>query len=272
MSLHQAVGLVPHTLRIVITSHPAEEPGPIRGGAFYDAPQVTDRYLQHRHSGVHSPNHVMEEPALLDELGPIAGLRVLDLGCGDAAIGRTLLAAGCRSYLGLDGSTEMTRAANATLAGTSGRVDRMDIEKFSAPPHTFDLIISRLALHYVDDLDSVLSACWRSLSPSGRLLITVVHPVITSHEARQSTNEARTSWVVDDYFHTGARQRNWLGNTVTWYHRTIEGYVAALTRAQFAITTLRECAPRHDRFEGDMAEFARRRRVPLFLLLAGSRA
>lgn len=112
----------------------------------------------------------------------------------------------------------------------------------------------------------------RTTTPPRSLLITVVHPVITSHEARQSTNEARTSWVVDDYFHTGARQRNWLGNTVTWYHRTIEDYVAALTRAQFAITTLRECAPRHDRFEGDMAEFARRRRVPLFLLLAGSRA
>ncbi|MFK4043105.1 hypothetical protein ACI2LC_45525 [Nonomuraea wenchangensis] len=79
-----------------------------------------------------------------------------------------------------------------------------------------------------------------------RLLIKVVHPVITSHEARQSTNEARTNWVVDD--------------------------VAALTRAQFAITALRECAPRQDRFDGDMAEYARRRRVPLFLLLAGSRA
>ncbi|MEV4400494.1 methyltransferase domain-containing protein, partial [Nonomuraea sp. NPDC049607] len=71
----------------------------------------------------------------------------------------------------------------------------MDIETFSAPPHTFDLIISRLALHYIDDLDAVLAACWRGLSPGGRLLITVVHPVITSHEARQSTEQARTNWV-----------------------------------------------------------------------------
>ncbi|MFB4273429.1 methyltransferase domain-containing protein [Nonomuraea sp. GTA35] len=78
------------------------------------------------------------------------------------------------------------------------------------PPHTFDLIVSRLALHYVDDLDSVLAACRRSPSPGGRLLITVVHPVITSHEARQSTGQARTNWVVDHYFHPGVRQRNWL--------------------------------------------------------------
>ncbi|TMR88884.1 methyltransferase domain-containing protein [Nonomuraea basaltis] len=169
-------------------------------------------------------------------------------------------------------SIEMTRAATTTLAGTSGRVERMDIEQFSAPAHTFDLIISRLALHYVDDLDAVVSACWRSLSPGGRLVITVVHPVITSHDALRTTNEARTNWVVDDYFHTGARQRNWMDNTVTWYHRTIEDYITALTQADFAITSLRECAPRHDRFDGDTAEFARRQRVPLFLLLAGSRA
>lgn len=248
-----------------------QEQGSVRGGAFYDAPHVIERYLRHRHSGVGSPNYVMEEPALLDELGPVSGLRVLDLGCGDAAIGRTLLAAGCRSYLGIDGSIEMTRAATASLAGTSGRVERMDIEQFSALAHTFDLIISRLALHYVDDVDAVLSACWSSLSPGGRLLITVVHPVITSHDAGLTTNEARTNWVVDDYFHTGARKRNWLGNTVTWHHRTIEDYVTALTHAGFAITALRECAPRHDRFDGDTAELARRQRVPLFLLLAGSR-
>ncbi|MEU7858279.1 hypothetical protein [Nonomuraea sp. NPDC049141] len=66
-------------------------------------------------------------------------------------------------------------------------------------------------------------------------MITVVHPVITSHDALRTTNEARTNWVVDDdYFHTGARQRNWMGNTVTWYHRTIEDYVTALTQAGFA--------------------------------------
>ncbi|GAA3201535.1 class I SAM-dependent methyltransferase [Nonomuraea roseoviolacea subsp. carminata] len=260
----------PNTLRIMITSNAAGEPDPVRGGAFYDAPQVLERYLRHRHSGTRSPNHVMEEPALFDELGPVSGLRVLDLGCGDAAIGRTLLASGCRGYLGIDGSAEMVRAATATLQGTPGRVERMDIEAFSAPPHTFDLIVSRLALHYVEDLDPVLAACRRALAPGGRLLVTVVHPVITSHETPRGAKEARTDWVVDDYFDTGPRRRDWMGDTVTWYHRTVEDYVTALTRARFAVTALRECAPRHDRLDGDPAEFARRRRVPLFLLLAGS--
>jgi predicted RNA methylase len=45
-----------------------------------------------------SPNHVMEEPAA--EIGYPTGLRVLDLGCGDASLGRTLLGAGATSYIG----------------------------------------------------------------------------------------------------------------------------------------------------------------------------
>jgi hypothetical protein len=55
------------------------------GALFYDRPGVAERYGAHRHSGVSSPNIVMEEPALLAELGDVAGLHVLDLGCGDAA-------------------------------------------------------------------------------------------------------------------------------------------------------------------------------------------
>ncbi|WP_327084939.1 class I SAM-dependent methyltransferase [Nonomuraea sp. NBC_01738] len=238
-----------------------------RGGAFYDAPGRAGLYLGHRHGGVDSPNVVMEEPAFLDELGALPGLRVLDLGCGDAAVGRTLLDGGCASYLGLDGSAEMVAAAAERLAGTAGRVERADIEDFSAPDGSFDLVISRMALHYVADLGAALSACARALAPGGRVLFTVAHPVITSHDARPEGR--RTSWLVDDYFRPGPRERDWLGAAVTWHHRTIEEQVAALTGAGFALTALRECAPRPERFHGNQAELARRRRVPLFLLLAG---
>ncbi|MGW0192803.1 class I SAM-dependent methyltransferase [Nonomuraea sp. NPDC003201] len=244
--------------------------GTKRGGSFYDAPQVVGRYLDHRHSGVSSPNHVMEEPAFLAELGEVAGLRVLDLGCGDAAIGQVLLEAGCRSYLGLDGSAAMVEAANTALGGTAGRVEMADIEDFSAPPSSFDLVVSRLAFHYVEDIEPVLATLHGCLSPGGRIILTVVHPVLTSHDS--GLREKRTSWVVDDYFLQGPREREWMGSTVTWFHRTVEDYVVALTKAGFSLTSLRECAPFEDRFAGDADELARRRRVPLFLLLSGMRA
>lgn len=101
------------------------------------------------------------------------------------------------------------------------------------------------------------------------MVLTVVHPVITSHDARASTEEQRTSWVVDDYFSAGPRDQDWLDGRVRWHHRTVEDYVTAFQRAGFALTALSECAPRPERFAGDETELVRRRRIPLFLLLAG---
>jgi hypothetical protein len=61
----------------------------------------------------------------------------------------------------------------------------------------------------------------------------------------------------------------WLGTTTVWHHRTIEDYVTELRNAGFTLTNLRECAPRRDQFDND-AEYQRRRRIPLMLILAGA--
>jgi hypothetical protein len=95
----------------------------------------------------------------------------------------------------------------------------------------------------------------------------VLHPVITSHDARPSTSERRASWLVDDYFLSGPRPQEWMGGSVVFHHRTIEQYVGALGAAGFRLTTLSECEPRWETFDGNQEEFARRRRIPLFLLL-----
>jgi SAM-dependent methyltransferase len=240
------------------------------GGAFYDNPDVFDRYSTHRDDGVFSPNLVMEEPAVLDQLEDAAGLRVLDLGCGDAALGRRLLDKGCASYLGVDGSDRMIEAARRTLRGTSGQVVHQDIRHVEHPDRQADLITARLVLHYIPDVTPVLAACHRWLSPGGSLIVTVPHPVITSHDGGAGDGQPRTSWTVDDYFLTGPRTRQWMGSSVIWHHRTVQDYVEALLATGFTVTALSECPPRDDLFGENVQELRRRRRTPLFLLLAAS--
>jgi hypothetical protein len=62
-----------------------------------------------------------------------------------------------------------------------------------------------------------------------------------------------------------------MGSTVLWFHRTVEAYVRDLASAGFRLTGIRECEPVPAAFNGDAAELERRRRVPLFLLLAAAR-
>jgi SAM-dependent methyltransferase len=233
---------------------------------FYDTHDVHQRYTQHRGGEPYlSPNHVMEEPAVLAEIGDPAGLRVLDLGCGDGTFGHAMLTAGARSYLGVDCSHRMIDQATRTLTGTAGAVSQLDIDDVVVEPDSLDLVTARLSLHYIPDLDSVVDAVAQGLVTGGRLIFTVVHPVITSHDNHPSG--PRTTWTVDDYFTVGPRQRTWMGSSVTWHHRTIEDYVTAVTVAGLTVTSLRECKPEPARFDGHTDELARRRRVPLFLLV-----
>jgi len=251
---------------------PARSGDDERGGTFYDDTEALRAYLAHRHNPVRSPNLVMEEPAFLAEAGDLAGLRILDLGCGDGTFARQCLAGGCQSYVGVDGSAAMLAEALVSASASADelrvRFVRADLEDFRAEPGSVDLVTARLVLHYVDgpDLDLVLAEAHRALGPAGRLILSVVHPVISS--GNHPPDGPRTTQVVDNYFQPGPRRREWFGRPVVWYHRSIEQYITALGRAGFTLSALQECEPVEELFGDQRGEYERRRRVPLFLLLS----
>jgi SAM-dependent methyltransferase len=236
------------------------------GPRLYDDDQAFATYMRHR-ARDESPNDTLEKPDLLELIGSAAGLRVLDLGCGDAQIGRELLAAGARAYLGLEPSRNMLAEAHKTLAGTSGQVVAATIEAWTYPPAAFDLAISRLALHYVEDLAPTFRQVFESLTPGGRFVFSVEHPVITSCDRAFPEGSQRQDWIVDDYHVPGRRVTRWLGQDVVKYHRTVEEYFGELRRAGFAVEALREGRPRREHFLREET-YQRRLRIPLMLLLA----
>jgi SAM-dependent methyltransferase len=239
----------------------------LRGPAFYDDDAVFARYLGTRNDWPDNPNDTLEQPVLLELIGDFQGLRILDLGCGDARFGRLALDHGCAAYLGIDGSNNMVAAAHEVLAGGPGQVVHAAIEEWDYPQETFDLVVSSLALHYVPDVEAVLEGAFRALVPGGRIVLSIEHPVITSCH-RGWVEEQRADWLVDDYFVEGPRVTSWLGGRVVRIHRTAQTYFSAMQAAGFVVGCLREAEPQRERFS-DAAEFERRRRIPLFLFLAG---
>ena len=211
----------------------------------------------------------MEEPAFIAEMGDIENQSVLDLGCGDATFADVVLARRANRYVGVDGSEAMIAEARRRVVDRRVSLVHDSIENYKPEPGVFDLVASRMALHYVEDLDSVIAKASDALRPGGRLVFTVVHPVITSTAAQ--SDGPRTDYTVDRYFNRGPRQREWFGSTVTWNHRTIEDYVLALQRSGLNFVSLRECEPDQFRLADQLDELERRRRVPLMMLLHGQR-
>ena len=241
--------------------------GGLDGPSFYDDDGVFSTYMRQR-ARDENPNDTLEKPDLLDLIGEVDGLRILDLGCGNAAIGQELLAAGAGSYLGIEASKNMLGEGRKTLAGTTGQVAAATIEAWEYPPAAFDLVISRLALHYVEDVDSTFRQVIRTLAPGGRVVVSVEHPVLTSCDRGLAPGAKRQDWIVDDYHVSGRRVTQWMGQDVVKYHRTVEEYVGGLLRAGFLIEGLREGRPRREHFLREET-YRRRLRIPMMLLLAG---
>ncbi|SIQ34396.1 MULTISPECIES: class I SAM-dependent methyltransferase [unclassified Paenibacillus] len=237
-----------------------------RGHRYYDEEDFLKAYLSRR-SLVDNANDTLEKPVMLELIGNPEGLRILDLGCGDARFGAELLERNCASYTGLEGSKAMSELARRTLAGTAGTVILGSMEDWSYPQASCDLVLSRLALHYVEHLEAVLARIVQSLKPGGRLVFSVEHPVITSTLQPSGT---RTDWTVDRYFDEGFREQQWLGSTVKKMHRTLEHYFSALQAAGLQVESLRESNPVRERFHSADA-YERRRRIPLFLFFSASR-
>lgn len=198
-----------------------------------------------------------------------AGMDVLDLGCGFGWHCAWAAEGGAASVLGIDLSEKMLAEAAKRCPAEQVRYRRCAIEDYEYPADSFDLVISSLAFHYVEDFDSICRSVACSLRPGGRFVFSVEHPIFTA-EGRQdwlyNEDGSIRCWPVDRYFASGPREAVFLGEKMTKYHRTLTQYVEGLLAAGFSIAGLVE--PEPDPAMLHLPGMADELRRPMMLLLA----
>lgn len=97
-------------------------------------------------------------------LAPRPGERVLDLGCGDGALTREIVEAGCE-VVGVDHSQAMVAAARDR--GIDARLMNATALAFEAE---FDAVFSNAVLHWVGDADAAIAGVVRALKRGGRFV------------------------------------------------------------------------------------------------------
>lgn len=199
--------------------------------------------------------------------------RLLDLGCGFGWHCRYAREQQARSAVGVDLSEKMLARARETTSDPAIEYRRSAIEDIDFPADEFDVVISSLALHYVERFDVVCRKVHHCLTTGGAFVLSVEHPIVTALAAQDwhhGPDGERLHWPVDNYRQEGVRHVRWMANDVVKYHRTVETFVNALIDSGFAITKLREPEPSPEMLieHPDWKDECRR---PLFLLIAAVR-
>ncbi len=237
----------------------------------YDDPEFFDGYGRMRRS-VEGLDGAAEWPAVRAMLPELAGLRIVDLGCGFGWFCRWAAGQGAASVLGLDVSEKMLERARRSAGNPAVRYVRTDLEHLDLPAASLDLAYSSLALHYVEDLGALIAVLAKALVPGGRLVFSIEHPIYMAprHPGWATGADGCPIWPLDQYLVEGPRTTDWLAAGVIKHHRTLGTTLNLLIGHGFTPTHVEEFSPTDAQIAA-RPELAVERERPMFLLVSARR-
>jgi SAM-dependent methyltransferase len=212
---------------------PDSSAGPANQSVANDYDSFAEAYAAENETSL--ANAYYERPAILALAGDVAGRRILDAGCGSGPLSAALRdRAGI--VTGVDSSARMLELARQRL-GEGADLHLADLgSPLPFPDGAFDDVIASLVLHYLEDWAGPLAELRRVLTPGGRLIVSVDHPIVF-----KLVNPGA------DYFATRKWSFEWTlgGHTalMSFWHRPLHAMTGAFTTAGFRICVISEPQP-----------------------------
>lgn len=200
---------------------------------------------------------LLNTPAFLEMLPEVRGLQGLDIGCGEGANTRRLVARGARMW-GVDiAPTFVARAREAEGAG--GDVIRYSVGSALALPFEggrFDFAVAFMSLMDVGKPELAIQEAYRVLRPGGFLQFSITHPCFgTPHRKllRRADGEAYAVEVGRYYDGSDGEIERWIFGSapeelkaglrkfeVPRFYRTLSEWVNCLLEAGFVLERMEE--------------------------------
>lgn len=209
------------------------------------------------HTAVSVYNERYERPAMRKRLSNLRGKRVLDAACASGEYAAYMLDAGAQ-VVGVDKSQAMLDLARERT-GDRAELVCADLAKPISLIETaaFDVVLSSLTLHYIEDWSIPLAEFARALRPGGQFLMSTHHPEMTLPQVEDYFAISR----VTDVWRIGGKE-----HLSVFYHRPLQAIINPVRDAGFKLKALLE--PRLEDGELDVpAEAEHLRSRPWFLII-----
>lgn len=242
--------------------------------------KVAEWYDKHLEKGNDTYHEKVVHPNLLRLLGDVKGYQVLDLACGQGDFSRTLADRGA-NVIGVDLGKELIEIAEKKNKDYKFKVHYFHAgadDLYMIKDGTKDIVVCVLAIQNIEKLQETFKEVSRVLKKSGRFLMVLNHPAFR--------NPKHTHWGydekagvqfrrVDEYLSESKIKIDMTPGSKTdkkftvSFHRPLQVYVKALSKAGLAVTRLEEWESHRKSEPGpkQKAEDKSRKEIPLFMAL-----
>ena len=192
-------------------------------------------------------NNLFEIPALFSMMPNLKDKTILDLGCGFGEHCKGFVESGAKKVIGIDISEKMLEIAKQENADSKITYINMPIENIFELTEKFDIVISSLAFHYVEDFAGVVKNVYNLLNENGAFIFSQENPLCTCHSGGQrwtkDENGNKLYLNLSNYGIEGERESTWFVDNVKKYHRTFSSIVNTLIEVGFSINKMIEPLP-----------------------------
>jgi SAM-dependent methyltransferase len=209
-------------------------------------------------------NAYYERPATLSLLPEVKGKRVLDAGCGPGVYAEWLADHGAQ-VVALDVSPKMIEFAKKRM-GTRATVLQADMDQplTFLQDESFDIVLSALALDYVQDWAGVFREFFRVLVHPGYLVFSAGHPFADFLDYK-----------AEDYFQTELVEWEWVGFgvpvRVPAYRRPLNAILNPLLEAGFTLERILEPLPTEQFKHAAPEDYEKLSKQPGFLCIRAAK-
>lgn len=216
-------------------------------------------------------------PNLLRIVAPRAGMRLIDVACGQGYFSRAFAAAGA-DVLGIDAAPDLVRIAREAAGGPRYVVG--DAAGLSGiPDASFDRAVVVLALQNIEPAAAAIAAAARVLAPGGRLVIVLNHPAFRIPKHSEWQFEDGVQWRRQDRYLSELRERIQThpgsdpGRYTVSFHRPLQYWFKAFAKAGLSVTRLEEWTSNRASQKGprQAAEDRARAEFPLFMCIEATK-
>lgn len=218
-----------------------------KNNAIYDDEKFFYNYIDLRNTK-NNYNDLIEQPIVFDLIGDVTGKTVMDIGCGYGAMTIKIANRDAKQVLGIDASEKMIEKGKKENYHEKIVYKVLPAEEIRTIKSKFDIIVSCLAFHYIENFQKLFSDIACLLEENGKLIFSMEHPMYTASKYPQqwindSKDNTATGFIIDHYGEESVRNINWLGKDVIKYHHKIETIINALIDAGFALEKIIEPSP-----------------------------